>query len=346
MKLCEQMERKIKLQGKAKATFTTYWCWCENYFRHCRDHYQKWTHPAELGRDDIERWLTWLTADQHISKTSQNVALQSVLYLYREVLGIQIENVNAMRSKRPTHVRDVLDQSEVMALFEQMSGVELLAAQMMYGCGLRIGDLLSLRWKDVSFERKQLTVKDAKGDKWRYTSFPECLHDPMRRQLESVKVLWRHDQQDNPNGVSLPNALRRKAPSYANQLGWYFCFCSDNLSRDDEGVLCRYHRDSSHIARCIKEASQRAGIIKRVTSHVLRHSFCTHSHESGVSLKTLQQLLGHNDIRTTEIYTHADKNAATASKSPLEQLLENPGHRKQPEPEPGAKPIILKVFAG
>jgi integron integrase len=340
MKLCEQMERKIKLQGKSPKTFSTYWQWCESYLKFNREHYGKWVHPSALMRDDIERWLTWLTNERHISKTSQNVALQAVLYLYREVLDIKIDNVNAMRSKRPQQVRDVLDQSEVMALFEQMRGVELLAAQMMYGCGLRIGDLLSLRWKDVSFERKQLTVKDAKGDKWRYTSFPECLHDRMRAQLESVKVLWKRDEVNNPNGVSLPHALRRKSPSYARQLAWFWVFPSDSLSRDQAGVLCRHHRDSSHIARCIKEASERAGIIKRVTSHVLRHSYASHAHESGVSLRTLMELLGHGDIRTTEIYTHADKNAATAAKSPLETLLANPGQRK---PAKDDKPFTLRV---
>jgi integron integrase len=342
MKLKEQMQRHTKLQGKSPKTFETYWHWCSEFFEFCRDKAGTWVHPKECGRKEIESWLTYLANERHVSKNTQNLALQSVLYLYREILEIKIEGVKAMRSTKTVTVRDVLDVSELRRLFDHMDGVPLLAAQMMYGCGLRIGDLIALRIKDISFERKQIAVKTAKGDKWRYVSFPEVLHDAVKRQIESTRVLHRHDEQDNPNGVSLPGAYRRKSPSSARSIMWYWLFPSDTLSKGDEGVFCRHHRDTSHIARQIKEASQRAGIEKRVTSHILRHCYATHSHENGVSLRTLMLLLGHNDIRTTEIYTHADKNAATSAKSPLETLLANPGHR-QHKPKDDDKPFTLRV---
>lgn len=338
MKLEQQLKEKIKQQGKANSTYETYWHWCGKYIRHLKTHYGHWKHPKECGRLDVERWLSFMANTERIGKNSQNVALQGVLYLYREVLGITIENVSAMRSQRPQMVRDVLDVSEVSRLFDHLDGVALLAARMMYASGLRIGDMIALRVKDISFERKQIAVKTAKGDKWRYVGFSSLLHEAVSKQIESVKVLHRFDQNENPNGVSLPDAIRRKAPSYASQLAWYYLFPSDTLSKGDERILCRHHRDPSHIARQIKQAAERAEIHKRVTSHVLRHSFGTHSHENGVPLATIQKLLGHADINTTMIYVHADKNGATASKSPLEALPNSVTHAD-------AREIVAKKLA-
>jgi len=334
MKLEEQMERKIKLQGLSPNTFRTYWGYCVDYMQHVRSYNaSEWRHPKDCGRVEIERWLSWLSTDKGVSKSTQNTALQAVLYLYREILGISIENVSAMRAKREAHTREVLSVGEVGRLFTQLDGVNLLVAQLMYGCGLRIGDAVGLRLKDISFDRKQLAIKTTKGEKWRFTVFPEIVHQAVRRQIQSVEVVCRCDQTQNPNGVSLPDAYRRKSPRAASSLMWYFLFPSDCLSVGHERVLCRHHRHPDHIARMIKEASERAGIMKRVTSHVLRHSYATHSHEQGVPMRTLMQLLGHADIRTTEIYVHSDEHQATAALSPLETLMANPStmqiHRRK-----------------
>lgn len=346
MQLQEQMQRKIKMQGKSAKTFETYWVWCTSYLIYLRDaNNGEWRHPRDAGRSDIEAWLTWLAVEKHHSKNSQNVALQSVLYLYREILGIEVDNVQAMRSKRPQHVRDVLSVEEIRKLFGQLNGVPLLAAQMMYGCGFRISDLVGIRIKDISFDRRQIVVRATKGDKWRYTSFPECIHAAVQRQIESVRVVWNRDETENPNGVSLPDRLRVKMPRSARQLAWYFLFPSDTLSRGDDGVLCRHHRHPDHLARTIKDASERAGILKRVTSHVLRHSYATHAHEQGVPMRILQQLLGHNDIRTTEVYVHADEHQATSAQSPLEQLLASSEPMRSPLAAKSAKPA-LRLFVG
>ena len=345
MKLQEQMERKIKLQGKSKNTFETYWAYCADYLKFLRESKGGWVHPKDAGRSEIEQWLTAM-AVKNCAKNTQNTALQAVLYLYREVLQINIENVSAMRAKRAQHTREVMSVEDVKLLFDHLSGPDLLAAQLMYGCGLRISDAVSLRLKDISFDRSQLSVKAGKGDKWRFTCFPEVLHESVRRQIESVKVVWRHDENQNPNGVALPDNYRKKSPRSANDLRWYWLFPSDTLSRGPEGVLCRFHRDQDHLGRKISEAARRAGIMTRVTSHVLRHSYATHAHEQGVPMRTLMELLGHVDIRTTEIYVHADQHAATSAKSPIEALVP-----KQPSPmeevlrnppPPAFKPRIFK----
>jgi integron integrase len=343
MKLLEQMRQKIKLQGLSPKTFGTYSKYCNEYFLFLRNRFGEWKHPKECGRAEIEAWLTHKASAEHCSKNTQNTALQSVLYLYREIIGVQIENVSAMRAKRAQHTREVMSVDEVGRLFNELAGVDLLAAQLMYGCGLRISDVVGLRLKDISFDRNQLSIKAGKGDKCRFTSFPEVIHDSTRRQIESVNSIWKRDQTQNPNGVALPDSYRKKAPSAALDFRWYWLFPSDNLSRSDDGILCRWHRHEDHIGRQISQAAKRAGIMTRVTSHVLRHSYATHAHEQGVPMRTLMELLGHNDIRTTEIYVHADQHQATAAKSPLESLLSNPAAVKEIR-EAGS--TQLRIFAG
>lgn len=345
MKLKEQLFRKIKTQGKSPKTAETYWNYCEEYLLWLKRKNGDWVHPSKAGRCEIEDWLTYLANTKHISKNSQNTALQAVLYLYRELLGVSIQNVSAMRAKRPVHTREVMSVEDVAKLFENLSGVNLLAAQLMYGAGLRISDVASIRLKDISFERSQLSIKEGKGDKWRFTAFPSIIHAAVQRQIESVKVIWKHDQQNNPNGVSLPDAYRNKAPNAARELRWYWLFPGENLSRGHEGVLCRHHRHQDHIAATIKAAADKAGIITRVTSHVLRHSYATHAHEQGVPVRTLMQLLGHESIETTEIYLHADKNGATAALSPLTYLLSTK-NLQAPEHERVTGPVTLKLYRG
>lgn len=318
------MRERIRAQGKSKETFKTYWHWCEKFIRWIADRDGKWVHPKELEVADVEQWLTFLANKWRVSKTTQNVALQSLCYLYRHVLRQPLEGVNAMRAKRPHTVRDVLDVSEVARLFQKLDGVGLLVAQIIYGCGLRIGDVVNLRIKDISFERRQLHIHSGKGDKSRYTSFPEVLHDRIRKQIDESRRYWEIDQKQGNAGVSLFGAYHRKNPSAAKQFGYYYLFCSGNLSLDDFGVMRRHHRHKSHLSRLISQAARAAQIHKKVGSHVLRHSYATHANEQGVSMRRLQVLLGHTDIRTTETYVHANQHKATASRSPLESLLANP----------------------
>jgi integrase len=266
-----------------------------------------------------------------------------VCYLYRHVLKRPLEGVSALRAKRPDHVRDVIDQSELIELFDTLSGLPLLAARMMYASSFRIGEIGNLRIKDISFERKQFVIRDAKGFKDRIVGFPEILHDSVRRQIDSMRVLWRHDVEEGLNGVSLPGSFGRKSPSAHKSFAWWYLFAADNYSKCPEtGRMLRHHADMGNIARRIKEAAGRCGFAKRVTSHCLRHSFATHSIENGVPIHVVQKLMGHTDIATTERYLHMAKDGVSAAKSPLEQLLANPGHRQQ-KPKPDEKPFTLRV---
>ncbi len=325
MKLKEQLWKRIRAQGKSIQTAKTYWGWFERYLRFVKERDGRWRHPKELGRDDVQAWLSSLANEHWVSPNTQNVALQSALYVYREVLGKPIQGVNALRAKAPQRVRDVLDVEEVSALFDELDGLELLVAQLMYGCGLRIGDVVGLRIKDVSFSRKQLHIWDGKGYKDRVTQFPEVLHERMKEQMEVMRAQWQRDRHEGRNGVSLPFAWGRKSPSSHLDYAWWYVFASDKYSRSPEnGKWLRHHRDRSHLSRKISQASKRAGIGKRITSHNLRHSFATHSSEQGIPVATLAKLLGHSSIQTTETYLHVSKDGATASKSPLEHLLRHP----------------------
>lgn len=345
MKLEEQLRRKVRSQAKADSTADAYWYWTERFLRFAKDKRGQWVDPKEMGKRQVEIFLSHLANNENVSANTQNQAFSALCYLYRHVLVQPLEGVSSLRAKAPQRIRDVLDQSELVALFEGLSGVALLVARMMYASGFRIGEVGRLRIKDLSFERHQIVIHGAKGEKDRLVGFPDSIHDQVRRQIESMEVLWRHDVADGLNGVSLPRAYGRKCPSAHLDFAWWYLFAADSYSKcPASGRLLRHHRDMAHIGRQISYASKRAGIRKKISSHCLRHSFGTHSVESGVPVHFVQKLMGHVDIRTTEGYLHASKDGATAAKSPLESLLANPQarqHQRDSEITPS-----LKIYAG
>lgn len=340
------LRRKIRSQGKQKSTADAYWHWIERFLRFARNKRGEWVHPKDMGNRQVEIFLSDLANRHNVSATTQNQAFAALCYLYRHVICQPLEDVSALRAKRPSTIRDVLDQSELLQLFDHLTGQAKLVAQMMYGCSFRIGEVGRLRLKDFSFERRQIHVHHSKGEKSRVVGFPECLHEPVRRQMESVKVLWKHDNAECLNGVSLPHAFGRKSPSAHLELAWYYLFPADNYSQcPATGRLLRHHRDMGHVARQIKSAVRQAGIPKRITSHCLRHSFATHSIENGVPLHFLQKLMGHSSLETTETYLHVAKTQATAAPSPLAALLANPQpiiDRRRAK----AEPPKLNIYAG
>lgn len=343
MNLEQQLRSTISRQGKEDSTADSYWRWVYTFLAFVKAQRGQWVHPAELGRDEVEQWLTHLANVENVAANTQNQAFSALCYLYREVLKQPLENVNALRAKRPILTREIVDQSEVLQLFAALRGIPLLCAMMMYGCGFRIGDLGRLRIKDISFSRRQIAVRGAKGKKDRMVGFPVELHAGVQRQINSMRVQWQHDMAAGLNGVSLPYAFGRKSPKAHLDFAWWYLFASDKYSRDPKsGRLLRHHRDMGHISRCITQAVRRAGIPKRITSHCLRHSFATHSLEAGVRLHVLQQLMGHNDLETTAGYLHVTKDGATSARSPLTDLL---ARRVEPVAEKNEKPA-LNVFAG
>jgi integron integrase len=344
----QQLRDMVRVQNKSDDTAEAYWGWVKKYLLFARDKRGKWVHPSELRERQFEIWLKHLAVKENVSANTQNQAFSAICYLYKHVLKAPLENVSAFRAKRPDAIRDVLDQSELIELFANLRGQALLAARMMYASSFRIGEIGDVRIKDIYFERKQIMIRSGKGQKGREVSFPEILHDDVRRQIESMKVLWKSDVTEGRNGVSLPNRFGIKSPSSHRDFAWYYLFSADNESKcPHTGKLYRHHQDTGHIARQIKLAAQRCGFSKRVTSHCLRHSFATHSIENGVPIHIVQKIMGHTDIRTTERYLHLAKDGVTSAKSPiesiaaqkppLEEMLRNPSQQFKPQ---------FKVFAG
>jgi integron integrase len=346
MKLEQQLREKIRSQGKADSTADAYWYWIERFLRFAKARRGHWVGPADMGRRQVEIFLSYLANTENVSANTQNQAFSALCYLYRDIVGKPLENVSALRAKRPQTIRDVIYVSEVVRLFDELHGVAKLVAMLMYASSFRIGEVGRLRLKDISFERKQIAIRNSKGEKSRVVGFPECLHVPVQRQVESMTVLWRHDVAHGLNGVSLPKAFGRKSPNAHKELAWWYLFAADNYSRcPASGRLLRHHIDMGHIGRQIKEAAIRAEIPKRVTSHVLRHSFATHSLENGVPVHVVQALMGHDSLETTQGYLHVTKEGVTAAKSPLESLLANPQVAIDIRNEQQKKPQ-LRVFAG
>jgi integron integrase len=347
MKLEQQLRERIRSQGKADSTADAYWYWIERFRRFAKAKRGHWVGPADMGRRQVEIFLSSLANDGDVSANTQNQAFSALCYLYREIVEQPLENVSALRAKRPQTIRDVIDVSEVVRLFDELHGVAKLVSMLMYASSFRIGEVGRLRLKDISFERKQIAIRNSKGEKSRVVGFPDCLHVPVQRQIESMTVLWRHDVAQGMNGVSLPKAFGRKSPNAHKELAWFYLFAADNYSKcPASGRLLRHHIDMGHIGRQIKEEAIRAEITKRVTSHVLRHSFATHSLENGVPVHVVQALMGHDSLETTQGYLHVTKEGVTAAKSPLESLLANPQiaieHRRKDDDQPHK----LRVFAG
>lgn len=326
-KLLDQMVDKIRQLHYSHKTLKTYRHWVEDFLQFSRVDGQ-WRHPKDMNERDVERWLTHLAVKRRFSATSQNVALQAVLFLYKHMLGRELRGVDAMRAKRPQRVPSVLSRHEMADLLANLDGLCWLMASLMYGCGLRIGEACAVRVKDFDFDRLQLTIHGGKGNKDRIVPLPPSLVEPLNRQLVVVQRYQESDVKMGRNGVSLPNRFAYKSPRAGLSLAWYYMFPSDSLSRDpsagDDSPLLRHHIHPSTPSKAIGLAARRAKTRKPVTPHTLRHSFATHHLESGTNLREIQTLLGHSSIKTTQIYTHVELYGHTSATSPLEKLLANP----------------------
>lgn len=349
MKLEQRLRNQIKLEGKTTDTADCYWRWIVKFLEFAKAKRGEWVDPKDMGRHQVEVFLTHLATKEHVAPSTQNQALSALCYLYNVVLGQKLENVNAMRAKKATILRQVLDQSEVVALFNELSGPSLLAAKMMYASSFRIGEIGRLRMKDIDFKRSQIYVQDSKHGKSRMVGFPASLHDAVRRQMESMRVLWKYDVAQSMSGVSLPYAWGRKSPSSHLDFAWWYLFGAERYSKcPDSGKLLRHHADMGNIGRNISQAAKRAGIAKRITSHCLRHSWVTHSLEGNVPIHVVKELAGHNSLETTAGYAHMRKDGATATPSPIDALTKFLANPKLAEDlrRDDDEPPQLRVFAG
>jgi len=280
-------------------------------------------HPSELGDMDIERFLTFLAVERNVSASTQKIALNAIVFLKTKFLKQKVGHLGAFaKSRRQRKLPVVLTKTEMTSLLAQTSGTAKLMMSLLYGSGLRRMELLRLRVKDVDFDFCQVQVWNGKGQKHRLTTMAEELKEPLRWQIERVKNILEDDKKNvDYSGVWLPDALARKYQKARFQLGWHYLFPASKTSIDPESnKLRRHHYDESALNKQIKQAAALAGIEKQVSSHTLRHSFATHLLQSGADIRTVQQQLGHADVKTTEIYTHVLKQGAQGVRSPLSNL--------------------------
>ncbi|MDA1213607.1 MAG: integron integrase [Planctomycetota bacterium] len=324
-KLLDRMRDKLRVMHYAWKTEKSYVAWVERFLRFHKDrHGGVWRHPVELGKAEIEQYLTFLAVDEHVSPSTQNQAFSAILFLYRKVLEIDLPLIEAGRARQRERLPVVLSRGEVQRVLEAMSTPPYpLMAHLLYGTGMRLIECCRLRVKDIDFERSQIFVRDGKGGKDRAVPLPAMCVDGLRQQIERAREQVESDREQGLNGVALPRALDRKFPEAALSLGWQFVFGSTRLCRDPqnpEGRLVRYHIHENNLQKALVQAVRESGIGKRATCHTLRHSFATHLLENGYDIRTVQVLLGHASVETTMIYTHVLQKGACGVRSPLDVI--------------------------
>jgi integron integrase len=314
-KLLDLARDKLRAKHYSYRTEQQYLYWIRRYILHHRKR-----HPAEMSGPEVEHFLTDLAVNRRVSASTQNQALAAILFLYRQVLEIELPWLeNVIRARTPVRVPVVLPRREVQAMLAQLDGRFHLIGQLMYGSGLRLMETLRLRVKDLDFDYAQIVVRDGKGQKDRVTVLPDGVVTSLKLHLSVVRE--QHDVaiQRGFAGVELPHALMRKYPGAAIKWGWQFVFPAARTSRDPRtGQIRRHHIHETSVQRAIRQAARRTGILKPVGPHTLRHCFATHLLERGYDIRTVQELMGHADVRTTQIYTHVMKKGARAVKSPLD----------------------------
>jgi integron integrase len=278
-------------------------------------------HPRGLGQAELEAFLTALAVDARVAAGTQNQALSALLFLYRQVLGMDrvpwLEGV--VRAKHPARIPVVLSRGEVRRLLAHIDGTCWLMAALVYGTGMRLMECVRLRVKDVDFDRGEIVVREGKGAKDRRVPLPKRLRDPLHERIERTRVVHAQDLAAGLGRVWLPDALVRKHANAATELGWQYVFPAARVSVDPrDGTKRRHHVDEAVLQRAVKSARGRAGIAKPASCHTLRHSFATHLLESGHDIRTVQELLGHKDVATTQIYTHVLGRGAGGVLSPLD----------------------------
>jgi integron integrase len=302
-----------------------------HYSRRTEDAYTHWirayvmfhgkTHPASLGAAEVSAFVSWLAEHRQVSASTQNQALSAVLFLYRNVLTIELEGLPPIvRARAPERLPVVLSRDEVRRVLGQVPGTMHLVVTLLYGAGLRLQECLELRIKDLDFDREQIVVRQGKGQKDRVTVLPTTVKEGLRSHLDWVRRLHATDCANGHGRVVLPFAVARKSPSAATDWRWQFVFPAARICRDPRfGPPSRYHLHESGVQKAVAEAARAAGIAKRVGPHTLRHCFATHLLESGSDIRTVQELLGHRDVRTTMTYLHVMQKGALGVKSPADR---------------------------
>jgi integron integrase len=315
-KLLEQYSEALRNRHYSLRTEQTYLGWVRQYIL-----YHKKRHPREMGVAEINDFITFLANQKRIAASTQNQAISAILFLYRNVLNIRLDEkaLIPIRPTKPKRVPTVLSKNEAKKVIANMDGIYKFMAQIMYGSGLRLMEVLRLRVKDLDFANRQIIVRDGKGENDRVTMFPDVLLEPLRLHLKQVKAQHDIDLSQGYGTVYLPYALERKYPNATREFAWQYVFTAPVLSIDPpSGIKQRHHLNESSLQKAIKQAARLAKIDKPVSPHTFRHSFATHLLESGYDIRTVQELLGHKDVKTTMIYTHVINRGGLTVKSPLD----------------------------
>lgn len=318
LKIMDQVRETLRYYHYAYRTEQTYCQWILRYIYF----YEKKVHPKDLGARDVERFLSSLATKDKVSASTQRQALNALVFLYREVLDQELgDGIAPIRSKRTAKPPTVLTKDEVVCLLKQMSGPHALMVKLIYGTGFRLLECIRLRVQDVDFGNGIVYVRDGKGGKDRTTLLPVNISAELESHIKRTLEIHQQDKDAGFGEVYLPEALARKYKSAATESGWQYVFPAKNRSIDPRsGKEMRHHVLESGLQKAVKRAARNAGINKRATVHTLRHSFATHMLENGVNIRTLQKLLGHADVKTTEIYTHVMQKDINNLQSPLDLL--------------------------
>jgi len=316
-RLFQQVRRAIRTRHLSRNTEAAYLLWIRRY--------AKFTAPRDLATArprDIEAFLTSLAVDHHVSASTQNQALSALLFLYRDALRQELPWLSeVVRAKRPLRLPVVLTRDEVRAILDLTRGLSGVMLRLLYGSGMRLMECCRLRVKDLDFSRREIVVREGKGDRDRRTMLPTSLGEPLQRQLAAARALHQRDLADGRGAVELPHALRRKYPNAPREWAWQWVFPATRFYvAKEDGEARRHHLHESVLQRAFRDALLASGIPKPASPHTLRHSFATHLLEDGQDIRTVQELLGHRDVTTTMIYTHVLQRGPFGVLSPVDRL--------------------------
>ena len=314
-KLLDQVRMVIRRKHYSIRTEESYVHWVRRFIL-----FHGKRHPAELGEPEIASFLSHLAVARRVSASTQNQAFNALLFLFRHVLQKPLGPIqDTVRAKRPRKLPVVMSQAEARKVIDAMEGQFQIMARLLYGSGLRLMECLRLRVRDIDFERNQIVVRAGKGFKDRVTLLPQSAKEPLKTHLEKVRLVYGSDRRNRCNPVELPYALERKYPRAGTEWAWQGEFPSSHLSTDPRtGIVRRHHVHEDYLGRAVKSAAMLAEIHKQVTCHVFRHSFATHLLETHYDIRTVQDLLGHKDVATTQIYTHVMQRPGLAVRSPAD----------------------------
>jgi integron integrase len=313
-KLLDQVSDVARFRHLSLRTEQAYRNWIKRYIL-----FHDKQHPRELDAEAVRAFLTHLAVNDRVSASTQNQAFNSLLFLYRHVLNMKFDVTGVERARHSRSLPVVFTKAEATAIVSRMRGARRLIAGLLYGSGLRIMEAVRLRVKDVDFARDEIVVRDGKGEKHRVTMLPRALKHHLKLQVDAVQKLHKSDLQNGHGDVHLPYALERKYRNASKEFIWQYVFPAEKLSVDPRtGRTGRHHISEQNVQRSVKEALRKAGVHKKGTCHSFRHSFATHLLEDGYDIRTVQELLGHKDVRTTMIYTHVLNKGGRGVRSPLD----------------------------